>query len=123
MLKIPVTLTMVHMVSLFCVCLGVSGLSVGLGAVYPNFGEESPSKIVSGFGGTLNLVISLLFVLAVLVAQAVPCFVYYSAPLGIRPRDFRLMLAAAMAVITLLSVTACLIPMNLGLKAIRRLEL
>ena len=34
------------------------GLAVGLGALFPNFKEENPSKIVSGFGGTLCLVAS-----------------------------------------------------------------
>ena len=31
----------------------LNALAVGLGAVYPNFREDNPSKIVSGFGGTL----------------------------------------------------------------------
>ena len=34
------------------------GLAVGLGALFPNFKEDNPSKIVSGFGGTLCLVAS-----------------------------------------------------------------
>ena len=38
---------------------GLSGLSVGLGAIVPNFRETDPSKIAVGFGGTLNLVAGL----------------------------------------------------------------
>ena len=45
---------------------------MGLGAIYPNFREDSPAKIVSGFGGTLNLVLNLLFVLVVVVLQLIP---------------------------------------------------
>jgi len=45
----------------------LSGLAVGLGALFPNFKEDNPSKIVSGFGGTLCLVISFIY-LAVFVA-------------------------------------------------------
>ena len=37
----------------------LSGLAVGLGALFPNFKEDNPSKIVSGFGGTLCLVVQL----------------------------------------------------------------
>jgi hypothetical protein len=29
----------------------LNGLAVGLGVLYPNFKDASPSKIVSGFGG------------------------------------------------------------------------
>jgi ABC-2 type transport system permease protein len=50
--------------------LALSGLAVGLGALYPNFQEENPSRIVSGLGGTLNFVLSLGFILVVAAAQA-----------------------------------------------------
>jgi ABC-2 type transport system permease protein len=46
--------------------LGICALGVGLGACLPNFKETDPSKIAAGFGGTLNLVISL-FLLIVLM--------------------------------------------------------
>jgi ABC-2 type transport system permease protein len=42
----------------------LNGLAVGLGVLYPNFKDTSPSKIVSGFGGTLCLVLSFLYILA-----------------------------------------------------------
>jgi ABC-2 type transport system permease protein len=35
---------------------------VGIGVLYPNFKEMNPSKIVSGFGGTLCLVLSFLYI-------------------------------------------------------------
>lgn len=38
--------------------LVLNSLAVGLGTLYPDFKETNPSKIVSGFGGTLCLVIS-----------------------------------------------------------------
>lgn len=52
MLRTPPAIAVLHAVTLFGICLGLSGLSVGLGALYPNFSEDNPSKIVSGFGGT-----------------------------------------------------------------------
>ena len=42
----------------------LNGLAVGLGVLYPNLKEANPSKIVSGFGGTLCLVLSSLYILA-----------------------------------------------------------
>jgi ABC-2 type transport system permease protein len=44
------------------ICVGLSGLSVGLGARFPVRGQRNPARIASGFGGTLNLVASMLFV-------------------------------------------------------------
>ncbi|HZE97846.1 MAG TPA: hypothetical protein VE981_12535 [Planctomycetota bacterium] len=122
MLRTPATLAILHAVSLFGICLGLSGLSVGLGAIYPNFTEDNPSKIVSGFGGTLNLVTSLVFVLAVLAAQAIPCF-YYFMSRQLSGDQFRWTIVASMTGIAVLSLIACLVPMSLGLKAIKRLEI
>ena len=52
----------------------LTGLAVGLGALYPNFKEDNPSKIVSGFGGTFCLVLSFIYILGsvVLLAMATP---------------------------------------------------
>jgi ABC-2 type transport system permease protein len=124
MLGTPAMIYILHVVSLFGICLGISGLAVGLGAIYPNFAEDNPSKIVAGFGGTLNLVMSLLFVLLVLVIQAVPCFLYFSVTrgVGIGPGTFRLMIVGAMVLIAVVSLFTCLVPMNRGLRAIRELD-
>ena len=44
------------------VCIGLSGLSIGLGARFPVLGNRNPARIASGFGGTLNLIMSMTFV-------------------------------------------------------------
>jgi ABC-2 type transport system permease protein len=50
----------------------LSGLAVGLGALFPNFKEDNPSKIVSGFGGTLCLVVSFLYITICVALFALP---------------------------------------------------
>ncbi len=42
----------------------LNGLAVGLGVLYPNLKDSNPGKIVSGFGGTLCLVLSFLYIVA-----------------------------------------------------------
>jgi ABC-2 type transport system permease protein len=44
------------------ICVGLSGLSIGLGARFPVLGNRNPARIASGFGGTLNLIVSMVFV-------------------------------------------------------------
>ena len=60
-------------------CLGLSSIAVGFGAMMPNFRETSPSKIAAGFGGTLNLVLSALYIMVVVVLTALPCHFYLLA--------------------------------------------
>ena len=55
-----------HALTIAVLAAGLSGLSVGLGACLPNFREGDPSKIAVGFGGTLNLIASLLLLLLVI---------------------------------------------------------
>ena len=50
----------------------LSGLAVGLGALFPNFKEDNPSKIVSGFGGTLCLVVSFIYIALFVALAALP---------------------------------------------------
>ncbi len=45
----------------------MSGLSIGLGAIFLDLRSRNPAAIVSSFGGTLNLVLSLAFMLLTIV--------------------------------------------------------
>jgi len=44
------------------VCFGLSGLSIGLGARFPVLNNRNPARIASGFGGAVNLILSMVFV-------------------------------------------------------------
>jgi ABC-2 type transport system permease protein len=72
MLYMPVQSILLHLLTVAVLAGGLSGLSVGLGACMPNFRESDPSKIAAGFGGTLNLVAGLLFLLLTLALMAAP---------------------------------------------------
>jgi ABC-2 type transport system permease protein len=75
-LGIPAPMVFEHQVTSLLLCLGLSGIGVGLGARLPMVTEQSPSRIAAGFGGTLNLVISTLFILVILAMATLPCHVY-----------------------------------------------
>lgn len=51
---------------------GLNALALGLGAWLPNFREPNPARIISGFGGTLCLVSSFLYILLSAGALAAP---------------------------------------------------
>lgn len=68
MLDLPARWTAAQLVVMGSVCVGLSGLAVGLGARFPLFKQQNPTRIASGFGGTLNLILSVVYVVFVLVA-------------------------------------------------------
>jgi len=61
-LRLPGEWARLQMAVCLGICIGLSGLSVGLGARFPVLGQRNPARIASGFGGTFNLVASMLFV-------------------------------------------------------------
>ncbi|MFO0851257.1 MAG: hypothetical protein U0871_22280 [Gemmataceae bacterium] len=72
LLGLPWPVVAVHALTVLVVAVGLSGLNVGLGAYMPNFRETDPSKIVVGFGGTVNMVVGLLFLVVVIAVMAGP---------------------------------------------------
>ncbi len=120
MLEVPRRVVALQLVSIAGISLGLSGMAVGLGALYPDFQEDNPSKIVSGFGGTLNLVLSLLLVGGVLLLQGTPCTLYMTGRLT--AEAFVPAAALAGGGILLLCGLAAVLPLWLGLRAFERLE-
>lgn len=101
---------------------GLSGLAVGLGSLYPNFQEESPSRIVSGMGGTLNFMLSLVYVALIMAAQAAVLLWYRLEP--VLGTDAFVWVAGGAAVWTLaLTLAATVVPLRLGLRHLEQLEL
>ncbi len=76
-LQMPLQIILVHAVTIGVVALGLSGLSVGMGALTPNFRENDPSKIAVGLGGTLTLIMGLIFLLLALGFIALPWHILY----------------------------------------------
>lgn len=62
MLQLPWQRTLFFISAITVMTFSLNGLAVGLGLLYPNFKEENPSKIVSGFGGTFCLIMSFLYI-------------------------------------------------------------
>lgn len=125
-------IALVHQFVCWTLCIGLSGVAVGLGARLPNLREPSPSKIAAGFGGTLNLVISALFIVIVVTVTAVPSYLLIrqsqgGADAGPLPHWWSLGavgpviigLFVAMAV----GAVVTIVPLAMGFRAFRRLEL
>jgi ABC-2 type transport system permease protein len=113
-----------HILTVAVLALGLSGLSVGLGASMPNFKERDPSKLAVGFGGTLNLVAGLLYLIVVIGTMVVPWHVH----VALRGDDLILKpwmtgwLVAGVAAGIALGVVAVVVPLRMGIRALRRME-
>ena len=116
MLRVSPLLIGVHLLACVILCLGLSAIAVGLGALLPNLREESPSKIAAGFGGTLNLVLSTIYIIAIVTLTAVPCHFYLAGIVGAGTVAWGLIASV------LLCLLATIVPLRMGFRAFRQLE-
>jgi len=129
MLRMSPVMIALHVGMIAVLCLGLSGISVGLGARLPNLRETDPSKIAAGFGGTLNLLVSLVFIFAIVTALALPCHLYFagqehpeSTSIAMSHGGLRLWLSIAIIASLIVGILGTLIPLRIGIKAFRRME-
>jgi ABC-2 type transport system permease protein len=132
MLSMPWIILVLHASVILLLSLGLSGLSVGLGAYLPNFRETDPSKIAVGFGGTLNLVAGLLLLIVVIVLMALPIHVVYfhaleparggnlEVSLGMDSGPWWLWCAYTAGAV--IAGAAVLLPLRAGVRQLRRME-
>lgn len=70
-LELPSLLAGAHLLASAAVCIGLCGVSIGMGARMPVFHERNPARIAGGFGGTVSLLLSIGLVVASLAAMGV----------------------------------------------------
>lgn len=122
LIELPAGAVVAHALTVAAASIGLSAINVGLGAYLPNFRETDPSKIVVGFGGTLNMVLGLMY--AVLIvgimtgpvhaagmakslgeAGGLPPWAFFGLPIGL-----------------ILAAIAVVVPLRLGGRALREAE-
>jgi ABC-2 type transport system permease protein len=123
MLEMPLEIVLLHALTVIMVGMGLSGLSVGLGAALPNFRESDPSKITAGFGGTLNLVAGLGLLVLLLCLLALPWHVQMAGTEGppLKRVSWWIVGPAAAAGVAL-GVLAVMLPLRVGIRRLRAME-
>jgi ABC-2 type transport system permease protein len=121
-----------HQLTCLLLCLGLSGIAVGLGARLPNLREQSPARIAAGFGGTFNLVLSAIYIVVLVLLTTLPCHFYLAAESAaelfgrqeVVPVQWWLgvwLLWGTVASL-LVSALATIVPLWVGIRAFRRQE-
>lgn len=103
--------------------IGLNALAVGLGVIFPNLEESNAAKIVSGFGGTLCLIGSFIYILLFILLLAWARWdVFQSNEISSQwlqnPRS-QLAIAGALFITTVVSV----VPLFFSQKKLKRLEI
>ena len=109
---------------IFFMVLGITGLGIGIGAIYPNFKWENVSKIPSSFGGVIFMVLATTFVAVVVAVQYRPVYGIMLTLLRGRSLDPAQITGAAVSAlfVLLICVFFFIVPMEIGLRRLRERE-
>ncbi len=117
LLQVDAYVMRVSIIGVVFITIGVVGMAVGMGAMYPKFDYENISEISSGTGGILFIISCLIYVGVVLVLGARPMYVhfkqmYVGGVSGWEPIGFY-------ALIIALSFYVAIAPMRRGIRALK----
>jgi len=118
MLGLPGPMVALTCLLIVCNAIGLSGLANGLGACYIDTEVKAPSAIISGFGGTLNLILGLLFIALTVVPAAM--LMHFRTLARVADERFQWWLIACVLLSLVLAVMAAWIPMRLGARHLER---
>ena len=108
--------------TLFLMSFGLTSLAVGLGAATPNFKEDNPARIANGVGGTLNVILSMLYIGLVVALEIYPAYLMSPSAGAMRNPHAEALLIASLACLALVHLVAIILPMRIGLKRWREME-
>ncbi|NOZ64128.1 MAG: hypothetical protein GXO71_04220 [Caldiserica bacterium] len=122
LLQVSPLLYLVGNIMVLCMSLSLTSLSVGLGAVFPDFSSDNPAKIVSGFGGTVNFILGIIYVLLVVSLISIPFSLRYIL-IKINDRVFIVLVRLALIWISGITFLSVFFPLRYACKKLERLEI
>ena len=124
-LELPLSRAAFFCAAVIMMSYGLTALALALGALLPNFREPNPARVISGFGGTLCLIGSFLFILGSSAALALPDAVAWRANLQkipLHPSELWLGQVASLAFVALLTLVFGGIPWVMAKKKTKNLD-
>lgn len=102
------------------VSLSAAALATGLGAIFIDLKQPNPAAIISGFGGTMNLVFTLGFMLSVILPFGLIWHWHVTSGFSGRPFHQANLLAALW--VLLVSTATIILPLVLGIRSLKHRE-
>jgi ABC-2 type transport system permease protein len=125
LLKVSGVMMAIGVATVALMTFGIAALGVGMGAVFPRFRHENVAQIPTGFGGIAYMIVTMLFIGAVITLEAWPVyrmFLAQSLGAGMGPGKWAWVALAFLTVIAL-NALAVILPMKTGLKHLLEREI
>ncbi len=114
-LEMPNVLLILTTVTIFLMGVALTGLAIGMGALFPDFEEESPMKIASTPGGVMTVIMSLVYVAVIVGIIGWAARGYSHGLLSMTERILKALIPVA-----LIHALILLVPVRLGRHSIQK---
>ena len=121
MLNVSAPLMFLSIMVVVLMCFSLTSLCIGLGVLFPNFKEDNPAQIVSGFGGTLALVLCLVYIAVNVTALGLPFHLLVTAQIS--PGVFKKLIVLSSVFVCVFSAATIFFSLLGGYRALDRLEI
>ena len=111
--------------TILCLTVGIVGMGVGMGAIFPRFHYENVTQIAGSAGGLLYMMVASTFIALVLLLEAVPVYLYLSARYRAESLGATSLggMALALVAVLALNVVAVWLPMRWGHRRLAEREI
>jgi ABC-2 type transport system permease protein len=111
-------------VTMFLAIFGIVALGIGFGALYPNFKFENIAQVATGFGGVMYMIVSVIFMAAIIVLEAGPVYVIFMANAkGVNLTGLQwLFIIPSFVAVLIIGMFTVYKPMKMGLEALSQYE-
>ncbi len=108
--------------TILLMAFAIGGMGIGLGAVYPNFKNPNIAQTATGFGAVAYMILSASYVILTALLEAGPVYILFMAKAKTDPITplQMLFIASSFLAVLLLSLSAIILPLRLGEKALMR---
>ena len=122
LLQVDAYVMNISIIGVFLITVGLVGLGIGLGAMYPSFDHENISEIPAGTGGILFMTISLGFIGLVLMLVGRPMYVHFNEKFLLKSLG-GIDVPICYTLIIIISLTAAYLPIQRGINALKKMDI
>jgi ABC-2 type transport system permease protein len=124
LLHVPAWMMILSLTTMGLMTFGIAAISVGLGALYPNFDFDNAAEIPTSFGGAVCMIFSVGFIAVAVMVEAWPIYVLTMRTLyrSKMTAPELSMIAPSLLIVLALTIVAVVLSLRLGLKNLERMK-
>ncbi len=123
MLKLPPLSIAFYAAMIALMSIALNALAIGIGTLFPNLRESNPAKIVSGFGGTLCLILSFLYITIFILTLAYPAAVKLAKTGPLSQQNPGTASVIALTAVVLFTAITTFLPLFFAVQRVKKVEI